>query len=292
MQFLRDFGRLIKFKVNLVVVLSAVFGYLIGAANGDISFWDIFGLSMGGFFTTGAAHAINQLYESKFDALMPRTNNRPLPTGRMSRNQVILMTIGMTLLGAFFFAYFTNMLTFIVGMLSLLIYAFIYTPMKRVNAIAVFIGAIPGALPPMIGFIAATNQVTDLALLLFLVQFVWQFPHFWSIAWIYHHDYHRAGYHLLPFKNGRTKKNALATFLSAILLIPSLLFFYLSGFLNVSVAILILMLTLWFIYRAYIFYKDPNLKRARKLMLGSVIYLPILQIILVILFISNSLFHQ
>lgn len=291
MQFLKDFGALIKFKVNLIVVLSAIFGYLIGAANGFISFWEIFGLGMGGFFTTGAAHAINQLYESKFDAVMLRTSNRPLPTKRMERGQVILMAMGMTLLGSFFFLYFTNTLTFTIGILSLFIYAFIYTPMKRVNVLAVFIGAIPGALPPLIGYVAATNQLTELALLLFVVQFVWQFPHFWSIAWIYHDDYHRAGYHLLPFENGRTKKNALATFLSAILLIPSLLFLYLSRFLNVTVAVIILILTLWFIYRAYIFYKNPNLKRAKNLMLGSVIYLPILQIILVILFLSNSIIN-
>jgi protoheme IX farnesyltransferase len=287
MQFIKDFGKLIKFRVNVIVVLSSIFGYLIGVGSGNVSFYVILGLSLGGFFTTGAAHAINQLIESRFDAEMSRTKDRPLPTGRMKTKHVLFYAILMTLLGVFFFAYFTNTLVLILGASSLFIYAFVYTPMKRVNAIAVFIGAIPGALPPMIGFVAASNAITDLALLLFLFQFVWQFPHFWSIAWIYNDEYQKAGYNLLPTKNGRTKQNAFITFLSSMLLIPTLLAFYLYGFVGLKITALLVILSIWFIYTAYIFYKTPSLVYAKKLMKGSIIYLPIVQLIMVLLFFNK-----
>lgn len=276
-----------KVRVTTIVVLSSIFGYFIGIGDASVSFLEIMGLSVGGFLTTGAANAINQLLEYKRDAKMLRTKDRLLPSGQMSRNQVIFYATVMTVLGAFFFAYFTNTMVLILGVASLLVYSFVYTPMKRFNSVAVFIGAIPGALPPMIGVVAATGAITDLALLLFLLQFVWQLPHFWSIAWIYNDDYQKAGYSLLPLKNGRTKQNALITFLSSMLLIPTLLIFYINDFVGIEVISLILLLTSWFIYKAYLFYRNPDMVSAKKLMKGSIIYLPILQLILVLLIINN-----
>lgn len=284
MQRIKDFGKLIKFRVNVIVVLSSIFGYLIGNGGQNIIFGELLGLSFGGFFTTGAAHALNQIYETQFDAIMPRTNDRPLPTGRMSKNEVILYAIIMTIAGAFFFWYFNNTITLSIGMGSLFIYSFIYTPVKRISPIAVVIGAIPGALPPTIGYVAATGSITNLAILLFIVQFVWQFPHFWSIAWIYNDDYTKAGYDLLPTKNGRTIKNAFLTFLSSMILIPTLFVFYIYGHINLFMLVITLLISLWFIVKAYNFYKNPNLKFAKKLMLGSIIYLPILQLLFVIFF--------
>lgn len=287
MQILRNIGGLMKVRVTTIVVLSSIFGYFIGIGDESVSFLEILGLSLGGFLTTGAANAINQLLEYKRDAKMPRTKDRLLPTGQMSRNQVIFYASVMTALGIFFFAYFTNIIVLILGVGSLLVYSFVYTPLKRFNSIAVFIGAIPGALPPMIGVVAATGAITDLALILFLLQFVWQLPHFWSIAWIYNDEYLKAGYSLLPLKNGRTKQNALVTFLSSMLLIPTLLIFYVYDFVSVQVTALIILLTCWFIYKAYLFYKNPDMISAKKLMKGSIIYLPILQLILVLLIINN-----
>ncbi len=287
MLILRNIVGLIKVRVTTIVVLSSVFGYFIGIGDESTSFLEIMGLSLGGFLTTGAANAINQLLEYKRDAKMPRTKDRLLPTGQMSRNEVIFYASGMAVLGAFFFAHFTNAIVLVLGISSLLVYSFVYTPMKRFNSVAVFIGATPGALPPMIGVVAATGAITDLALLLFVLQFVWQLPHFWSIAWIYNDDYLKAGYSLLPLKNGRTKQNALITFLSSMLLIPTLLFFYVYNYVGVEVIALIVLLTCWFIYKAYLFYKKPDMISAKKLMKGSIIYLPILQLILVLLIINN-----
>ena len=276
-----------KVRITTIVVLSSIFGYFIGIGDESVSILEIIGLSIGGFLTTGAANAINQLLEYKRDAKMPRTKDRLLPTGQMSRNEVMFYAAIMAVLGAFFFAYFTNTIVLILGVSSLLVYSFVYTPMKRFNSVAVFIGAIPGALPPMIGVVAATGTITDLALLLFLLQFVWQLPHFWSIAWIYNDEYQKAGYSLLPLKNGRTKQNALITFLSSILLIPTLLIFYAYDYVGVKVITLIILLTCWFIYKAYLFNKKPDMISAKKLMKGSIIYLPILQLILVLLIVNN-----
>lgn len=287
MQILRNISGLMKLRVTTIVVLSSIFGYFLGLGSETMSFYEILGLSLGGFLTTGAANAINQLLEYKRDAKMPRTKDRLLPSGKMSRNEVIVYASIMTVLGAFFFAYFTNTIVLILGISSLLVYSFAYTPMKRFNSVAVFIGAIPGALPPMIGVVAATGAITDLALLLFVLQFVWQLPHFWSIAWIYNDQYEKAGYSLLPLKNGRTKQNALVTFLSSMLLIPTLLLFYVYDFVDVKVVSLIILLTCWFIYKAYKFYIKPDMISAKKLMKSSIIYLPILQLILVLLIINN-----
>ena len=284
MQLIKDFGRLIKFRVNIIVVFSSILGYLIGAHGENIQLTHLLGLSFGGFFTTGAAHAINQIIERKHDAVMARTKNRPLPTKRMSVKEVAIYGGLMAILGTLFFVFFTNRETVILSVLSFLVYSFIYTPLKRVNSIAVFVGAIPGALPPAIGYVAATGRIDELAIFLFLLQFFWQFPHFWSIAWIWDEDYTKAGYKLLPLGKGKTYKNAFITFLSSLTLLPLIIYLYINFKINISYFSAIVILTLLFNYKAYLFYKKPDTAGAKNMMLQSVIYLPIVQIIFVLAF--------
>ncbi len=284
MHRIKDFGKLIKFRVNIIVVFSSLLGYFIGSQGENIQLMHIIGLSFGGFFTTGAAHAINQILERKYDAIMSRTKDRPLPTNRMSVKEVTVYATLMAILGTLFFLIFTNRETVILSVLSLLVYSFIYTPLKRINSIAVIIGAIPGALPPAIGYVAYTGVVDQLAIFLFLLQFFWQFPHFWSIAWIWDEEYSKAGYKLLPLGKGKTYTNAFITFLSSLTLIPLIIYLYINYDINIIYFIAIVILTLLFNYKAYLFFKKPDTVEAKKMMVQSVIYLPIVQIIFVLAF--------
>ena len=280
MQLIKDFGSLIKFKVNLVVVFTSILGYLIASKGENVQIFELLGLSLGGFFTTGAAHAINQIFERRFDGLMERTKDRPLPTRRMSIAEVLIYAIFMVLAAYVSFSIFNNNLTLFLGMSSLLIYSFIYTPMKRFSPFAVAVGAVPGALPPSIGYIAYTGEVDKMAILLFFIQFIWQFPHFWSIAWLYFDDYTKAGYELLPSKTGLSGKNAFLTFLSSVALFPFIIMLFSLNLINVFWFAGLIVITIFFNYSAYRFYKNPDNIMARKLMLSSIIYLPVLQILL------------
>lgn len=282
MQVLKDFGNLIKFKVNLVVVFTSILGYFIASRGENIQISELIGLSFGGFFTTGASHAINQIIERKYDALMDRTKDRPLPSNRMSTAEVAIYALLMTLCGYISFSIFNNGLTLFLGMISLLIYSFLYTPMKRIGSVAVAAGAIPGALPPAIGYVAYTGGFDKMAYLLFMIQFVWQFPHFWSVAWLYFDDYSKGGYHLMPSKSGKSSRNAFFTFLSSVVLIPFIIMLYSFNLINAVWIIPIVVITLLFIYRAFRFYKKPERIMARNLMLSSIIYLPVLQILLIL----------
>ena len=180
---MQDYGILMKFKLSLTVVFSAVMAYLI-ALEVTINWGYVVALFLGGFFTTGAANALNQVLEKDYDKLMKRTENRPLATGRMTSSEAILVAGLSSLIGVTLLAIFNPMTAFL-GMVSLILYSFVYTPMKRVSNISVFIGAIPGALPIVIGCTAAENgHLTSLALSLFGLQFIWQFMHFFAIAWL------------------------------------------------------------------------------------------------------------
>lgn len=192
-----DYKQLFKFRLNLVVVFSSVVGYVL-AAGVNTSLLGLLILTIGGFLVTASANAINQLFEVDYDKLMKRTANRPLPAGRMKSNEAILAAglsgiFGVLLLGLYF-----NMYAAIVAAVSLFLYAFIYTPIKRISPVSVFIGAIPGALPPVIGWVAFSGSITIEALILFTIQFIWQFPHFWAIGWVGFEDYKKAGFKMLP----------------------------------------------------------------------------------------------
>lgn len=275
---LKDYHMLVKFRLSFIVVFSAGIGYLFsGGAQSDFLLF-----ILGGFLITAASNAINQIIESETDKLMTRTADRPLPTGRMQATEAIFAAGLMAVAGIALLWWQFNSLSALLGALSLISYAFLYTPMKRVSNVAVFIGAFPGAMPPLIGGAAANGSITDIALLLFCVQFVWQFPHFWSIAWVACEDYAKAGFHLLPSVKGRSKTSAAHILIYSILLIPVSLLMYMLDITGVISAIIVGATGLLFAYQAFVLYRTQDAKDARNLMFGSFLYLPIVLIALLI----------
>jgi heme o synthase len=278
-QKITDYKLLVKFGLNMFVVFSAASAYMTTIKT-DINWGAVLILSVAGFLITGAANALNEVLERDFDKMMNRTANRPLAAGRMAPSEAVLAAGLMSLVGLLLLATF-NPLTVLLGSLSLISYAFVYTPLKRVSPIAVLVGAIPGALPVMIGSVAATGALTPLAIALFGIQFLWQFPHFWAIAWIADEDYKKAGFNLLPSKDGRLDESVgWNAFMYAAFLIPMGFAPYALGCTGVVAAILILILGFAFAYYAFRLYKECSREAARKLMFCSFFYLPIAQIAL------------
>ena len=224
---LRDYMQLTKPSLSIMVVFSSVVCYLLAPNVVEFNWWMIALLFMGGFLVTGSANAINQTVEKDTDAMMKRTSVRPLAAGRMSVQEGWTFAILTGAIGVGILIYFFNPLSGILAAFSLFLYAFVYTPLKKVNSIAVLIGAFPGALPCLIGWAAGNDSVFGYGdskdwggWILFLIQFLWQFPHFWAIAWIAHKDYSGAGFKLLPAEKGPTKFTAIQTVMYAVLLIP------------------------------------------------------------------------
>ncbi len=236
-------------------------------------------LCLGGYLITGAANALNQVLEQDVDQKMARTAKRPLASGRMTKNQAVLIAGLMSLAGVTLLALF-NGLAALIGMISLMSYAFIYTPMKRVSPIAVFIGAIPGALPPMIGWVAVTGSIDPEAIVLFALLFAWQFPHFWAIAWVRFEDYAKAGFYLLPTKK-KDKQSALQSLIYASFLIPIGLMPYIMGLTGVISAVIVTGMAFYYTFRAWQLYKSCTRDAARQLMFSSFIYLPVVMLALV-----------
>lgn len=272
---IRDYGVLMKFKLSLTVVFSAVMAYMI-ALEGQIILNDIIILFLGGLFTSGSASALNQILERKFDALMKRTENRPIAANRMSVTEGIIVSGLLCFLGVSLLASF-NPLTAFLGMISLISYAFVYTPLKRVSNISVTVGAFPGALPMIIGCTAAQNgELTSLALALFALQFIWQFPHFWAIAWLADDDYKKAGFKLLPSKSGiKDKTTGKQSIIYALLLIPVSWVPYYMGVTGIISAIYLTFLAIVFAYFAWKFYKNCDRKTALAQMFYAIAYLPL-----------------
>ncbi|WP_354335095.1 heme o synthase [Pedobacter sp. CG_S7] len=298
-QYIADFSKLIKFRLTFLVVFSASITFLMGSkmqvSRGDLPGIDWTGwliLIAGGFFVTSAANCFNEIIEKDLDKLMTRTKDRPMPAGRMTTGQGLVMGLVMGMLGTWLLGKL-NLETGLLSVFSILLYAFAYTPLKRKSPIAVFVGAIPGALPPLIGYIAALGHSTSfqpidytIAIVLFLVQFVWQFPHFWAIAWVLDDDYKKAGFRLLPTTK-RDKTSALITLLSSIILIPvSLLptFYGFGGYYIAGVSIIAGLIFSWYALRLYL---DLDLVSARKLMFCSFFYLPIVQLVLLFDFLTQ-----
>lgn len=273
---------LTKARLNMSVVYSALAGYFLGADS--ISGWSILALALGGYLVVGAANGFNQVIEKDRDALMDRTKNRPLPTGRLSATEAMTASSIMAILGLVML-YFINPLTLAFGAFSLFIYVLVYTPLKAYGPIAVFIGAFPGAIPALLGWVAATNDFDVEPGLLFAIQFVWQFSHFWAIAWIADDDYKKADYVLLP-SGKRDAKSAFQILLYSFFLIPISLVpaFGLAGGISLSAvgAIISVIMGLFFLYFALRLYRQRTIPAARKLMIYSIIYLPLLQLLLVI----------
>ncbi|MCZ2102352.1 MAG: heme o synthase [Chitinophagales bacterium] len=271
-----DYGLLVKFRLTLVVVISSVFGFFI-VSQGNFNWTQVLTLFMGGFLVTGAANALNQVFEKDYDCLMKRTANRPVASGRMKHTEAIIFAgisslIGLTLLSTF------NPLTAFVGMLSLVLYSFVYTPLKRYSTIAVAVGAIPGALPVMIGIIAFEGRITVFAFLLFVIQFLWQFPHFWSIGFLGYEDYKKAGYKLLPMSNGDIDRNlGMSSLFYAALIIPvALIMFIRLPQISVASTSVAIGLSLIYIMYCYRFHQAFDRKSALYLMFFSFLFLPLI----------------
>ncbi|MGB0861641.1 MAG: heme o synthase [Saprospiraceae bacterium] len=277
-QKVEDYKLLTKFRLSFLVVFSAGIGFLLASPTFDLS--GLFVLCLGGFLVTGASNALNQVLEQDLDKQMARTSKRPLASGRMNTNEAVLSAGLMSLLGITLLASF-NMMTALIGMISLISYAFVYTPMKRISPIAVIIGAFPGAFPPMIGWVAVTGTLDIEALVLFGIQFLWQFPHFWAIAWVQYEDYAKAGFFLLPTKR-KDKQSALQGVIYALILLPISFLPYFLGLTGLISMIIVGIAGLYYAYKSWLLYKECTRDAARKLMFTSFIYLPIVLIALVL----------
>ncbi len=278
-EFINDFKNLIKLRLTLLVVFSASICFLIGEHYQESIHWvNWIKLVVGGFLVTSAANGFNEIIEKDLDKLMTRTSDRPLPSGRMTTGQALVLSLLMGISGTYLLGSL-NLLTGVLSVFSIFLYAFLYTPLKRKSPIAVFVGAIPGALPPLIGYVASHGQIDTIALVLFGVQFVWQFPHFWAIAWVLDDDYKKAGFRLLPTTH-RDRTSAIITLISTFILIPVSLLPTYFGFGGNLIAIVSIIMGLIFTYQAFILAKNLDVKSARKLMFGSFIYLPVVQLVL------------
>lgn len=266
-----------KFRLSFLVVLSALSGYLF--ADGD-SWKEILLLMSGGLLVTAASNGSNQIWEKDLDRLMKRTSGRPIPTEIMTVNEGIVVVVTCLISGLVLLS-MLNFYSVLLGFAAFASYVFLYTPLKRVTPWAVFVGAFPGAIPPMLGAIAATNDFGLLPGVLFFIQFMWQFPHFWAIAWVVFDDYKAGGFSLLPSEKGRSKESAFQIMVYSLAMIPFSLLPWLLGWTSdVTLVVATTSGTLFFLL-AYRLYNTLDLVDAKKLMFASFIYLPIIQFLYV-----------
>jgi len=275
----QDFSKLIKFRLTFLVVFSASITFLLGSRVGgnDINWVNWGKLIIGGFLVTGAANCFNEIIEKDLDKLMKRTMDRPIPSGHLTTGQALIFGLLMALAGTYLLGSL-NLLTGLLSVFSILFYAFAYTPLKRITPIAVFVGAIPGALPPLIGYVAGYGKIDDIALIVFAIQFVWQFPHFWAIAWVLDDDYKLAGFRLLP-TGKRDLGSALFTFAATLILVPVS---FLPNFYEHAAAwvgYVSIACSLVFLYLALMLLIRRDILSARKVMFASFFYLPVVQLI-------------
>ncbi len=270
----RDYSLLLKPNLSFMVVFSSVIGYLM-APGIRFELLRVIELFIGGMLVTGGANTLNQIMERDIDALMHRTQDRPLPTGRMTPAEALVIACGAGLAGSILLTIAFNPLAGLLSMLSLGLYAFAYTPMKRVHPISVFIGAIPGAMPPLIGWAAATGGLGIGGWMLFLIQFFWQFPHYWAIAWVCFEDYARAGLKMLPSAEGKTKFTGLQCAFYSIVLVPLVVGARLIGLTGNWGMWVSIVCGLLFFGASILFFRRNDRASARRVMFASFIYLPV-----------------
>jgi len=273
---LRVYAAFGKLRLASLVVFSSVLGYMMAASS--VIWPEMIALIFGGFLVTASSNGFNQVIERELDKLMDRTKNRPIPVGSMNSREGLIVASVMGIIGLYLLFIFTNTLAGILGAFALFLYVVIYTPLKRVTPFAVLVGAFPGAIPPMLGYIAATGSFGLAPGILFAVQFIWQFPHFWAIAWKAHDDYQKAGFHLLPSPGGRDFSSAVQIATYSLFLIPVSCLPYIFGLSGVISLIVCLIAGLIFFYYSLRLLKTLDLKDATRLMFASFIYLPIVQI--------------
>lgn len=269
---------LIKFRLSALVTFSAVFGFILGDSGVVFSWVKFFALMVGGFLISGASGAANEIWERDIDKLMKRTENRPLPLNLISLKEAYWFTSIIALAGIVILWLFTNPLTTVLGVLSMVLYVFVYTPLKRVGPIAVFVGAIPGAMPPLLGWTAATGSISHEALIIFGIQFIWQFPHFWAIAWVSDEDYKRAGFKLLPSGGQKDLNTAIQIMIYTLFLLPLGLLPTYFGLTGINSGIVATICGVLFLAQTFSLMKDCSRQSALKIMFGSFLYLPIVQI--------------
>lgn len=274
---LNDYKELIKFTLSITVVFSSVISYLL-VPNIRFNLKMVLLLTIGGLLVTGAANAINQITERDTDAMMKRTANRPVAAGRLGVSEAWIFTILSIICGAFILWYWFNAAAALLSLFSLFVYAFIYTPLKKVSAISVLIGGFPGAFPCLIGWVAGSDSFSAGGWILFAIQFIWQFPHFWAIAWVAHRDYTRAGFRLLPNQNEPTRNTALQAIGYSLLMVPIGFLPYLAGMSGIVSMIVVLAANLFMVWQCTRLYREMDVKAARRVMFSSYIYLPVVLI--------------
>jgi protoheme IX farnesyltransferase len=267
---------LLKFRLASLIAFSGAMGYCLGAREVETSKLVLFIIAS--IAITGAANIINQILEKDLDKMMKRTANRPLPSGRITVDMAIIWAVFLGIVSMAIFVFVFNLSTGLISLLSLVLYGFVYTPLKRVGPIAVFVGAFPGAFPPMIGWVAATNHFGLEPGILFAIQFFWQFPHFWAIAWVLDEDYKRAGFKLLPANGLKDLDTTLQIMIYTVFLLPIGWLPYELGMTGINSAFVATVFGVLFLAQTFHLMRTCTDKTARQLMFGSFIYLPIVQI--------------
>lgn len=271
----KDYFQLIKFTLSFTVVFSCVVCYLLAPKVVVYNWWMIGLLFIAGMLVTGSANAINQAVEKDTDAVMKRTAKRPVASGRMSVQEAFIFALIAGVLGVAMMWYFFNLSAALLSAFSLFLYAYIYTPLKKINSIAVLVGGFPGALPCLIGWVAGNDDFSIGGWILFGIQFLWQFPHFWAIAWVAHTDYSRAGFKLLPADKGPTKFTALQAVMYSVLMIPIGILPYYFGLTGQASMWIVIGCNLFMVIQSLRLYKEMDVKAARRVMFSSYIYLPV-----------------
>jgi protoheme IX farnesyltransferase len=272
----KAYWELLKFRLSFLVAFSCAFGFVLATPRVD---WFILTMVFtGGFLLSGSSVIVNQIIEKDLDKLMTRTMSRPLPTNRVTINEAILVSAFCFIAGVGLLMKYTNPLTTALSILSMVLYSFVYTPLKRVGPVAVFVGAIPGALPPLLGWTAATGNISHEALIIFGIQFIWQFPHFWAIAWVADEDYKKAGFKLLPSSGEKDLNTAVQIMIYTMCLIPLGMLPATFGITGVNSAIVATICGVLFFAQTFSLMKSGDRKAALKIMFGSFLYLPIVQI--------------
>jgi protoheme IX farnesyltransferase len=275
---LKDYALLVKFTLSFTVVFSSVISYMMAPNIVEFDLKSIVLLFLGGMLVTGSANAINQIAEASTDAMMKRTSSRPVASGRMSSAEASAFALVSAVAGIFILWHFFSHYAALLGLLSLVLYGFVYTPMKKVNSSAVLIGAIPGALPCLIGWAAAYSE-NDFSWtggwILFAIQFLWQFPHFWAIAWVAHGDYSKAGFKLLPSQQGPTKFTALQAVIYSLLMVPVGFLPYLFEMSGIVSMWILLAANIFILLQCVKLYVKMDVGSARRVMFSSYIYLPV-----------------
>lgn len=273
---LKAYYELTKFRLSSTVVFSSAFGFII--ASEKVDWIKLLMFCVAAFSTTAAANIINQIIEKDLDKLMTRTENRPLPSGRLSIKEAAIFGWIMAAIAMYILFYQFNFRAGLLALLSMVLYGFVYTPLKRFGPIAVAVGALPGAFPPMIGWVAAVNHFGLEPGILFAIQFFWQFPHFWAIAWVLDEDYNKAGFKLLPSAGGKNLNSAIQIMIYTVFLLPLCWVPHYLGMTGVNSGVIATIFGVLFLAQTFHLMRKVDRKAALQLMFGSFIYLPVVQI--------------